>query len=304
MRWEKKGLIFGANKHSDWMDNSALQPTPLMLGDTIRLFTGFRNKDGVSRVGYVDVDANNPSKILSVSQTPCLDVGEDGCFDDNGVAPCAVVKDGDALYLFYAGYNIGYHVRMTIFSGLAVSHDDGKTFERVSRVPIMERTDHSPLFRVVHTALKDNGGWKIYYGEGEKFIQGAKKTLPVYNISLIETKNFMDLNKDGVSVLRGIGEEYRLGRPYVVKENGLYRMFFGGGTEKVTYKLAYAESLDGIHWKRDDAKLNLDFSPSGWDSEMTAYPSFVRYKDKAYIFYNGNNYGWDGFGYAELIEDD
>ena len=30
---------------------------------------------------------------------------------------------------------------------------------------------------------------------------------------------------------------------------------------------------------------------------------FVEYKGKTYLFYNGNNYGYDGFGYAELLNE-
>ena len=40
--------------------------------------------------------------------------------------------------------------------------------------------------------------------------------------------------------------------------------------------MAYAESEDGVNWNRNDAKLNLGLSESGWDSEMMAYPAFVR----------------------------
>lgn len=79
-------------------------------------------------------------------------------------------------------------------------------------------------------------------------------------------------------------------------------MFFCAGSEDLAYKLAYAESDDGVNWIRDDNKLNISLSSSGWDSQMMAYPAVVRYKDKTYLFYNGNNYGYDGFGYAELIE--
>lgn len=303
MLWEKKGIIFGACKNNEWMDNSALQPTPIVLGDVIRVFAGFRDKNGVGRVGFVDVDANDPSKILKVSDKPCLDVGEPGCFDDNGVVPCAIAKVEDKLYLFYAGYNIGYHVRMTIFSGLAVSNDNGETFHRCSRVPVMERTENETLFRVAHTVLWDDNAWKVYYGAGNRFIQGKKKTLPVYEIEYIQKESFAELNNEGKTILHNEGCEYRIGRPYVVKENGLYRMFFCKGTEDITYRLAYAESKDGENWDRRDDKLNLDLSDTGWDSQMMAYPAFIRYKDKAFLFYNGNNYGYDGFGYAELLHE-
>ncbi len=54
---------------------------------------------------------------------------------------------------------------MTIFSGFAISEDNGETFHRASNVPAMERTHNETLFRVVHTALYDDGKWKMYYGE-------------------------------------------------------------------------------------------------------------------------------------------
>ena len=49
--------------------------------------------------------------------------------------------------------------------------------------------------------------------------------------------------------------------------------------------------------------LGFERTVGGWDSDMAAYPSVIRYKDKTYMFYNGNNFGHEGFGYAELICD-
>ncbi len=80
-------------------------------------------------------------------------------------------------------------------------------------------------------------------------------------------------------------------------------MFVGVGTEEVAYRLIYAESDDGEHWKRMDNLLNLTMSENGFDSEMMAYPAFIRYQDKGYLLYNGNNYGYEGFGYAELLKE-
>lgn len=303
MEWLRKGIIFGANNNTGWMNNSALQPTPIVLGDIIRIFVGIRDSNGVGRVGFVDVDANCPSKILRVKDTPCLDIGEPGHFDDNGVVPCAITESDGKLYLFYAGYNIGYHVRMTIFSGLAISKDNGETFYRYSKVPVMERTENEALFRVIHTAIKEESGWRMYYGAGNKFIQGKNKTLPVYEIEMLYVEDLDGLKNEGNILIHNQGNEYRVARPYVVKDRGIYKMFFCKGTEEITYRLAYAESEDGLHWERKDEKLNLDLPESGWDSEMMAYPAFVRYGEKAYLFYNGNNYGYSGFGYAELVNE-
>ena len=79
-------------------------------------------------------------------------------------------------------------------------------------------------------------------------------------------------------------------------------MFYGYSTEESPYKLGYAFSKDGIDWTRDDENVGIDLSSSGWDSEMMAYPSIVSVDGKTRLFYNGNNYGEDGFGYAELYQ--
>jgi hypothetical protein len=91
-----------------------------------------------------------------------------------------------------------------------------------------------------------------------------------------------------------------VGRPYVIKDGPLYRMFFGAGSKENGYRLAYAESADGVNWTRKDNEVGIDVSASGWDSQMQAFPSIVSYDAQTYLFYNGNDYGREGFGYAVL----
>src|SRR5688572_16663385 len=168
MKWEKKGLIFGPTGDSDWAKHSALQPTPYLNSATrsIRIFSGFRDSDGVSRVGFVDVCAETPEKVLRVSDKPALDVGIPGTFDENGVVPCAVIEREGRLFLFYAGYQLGRKVKFHVFGGLATSDNGGETFTRYSRVPVCDRTDQELYFRVIHTMMFDEGRWKAWYGAG------------------------------------------------------------------------------------------------------------------------------------------
>ena len=64
------------------------------------------------------------------------------------------------------------------------------------------------------------------------------------------------------------------------------------------YRIGYAESLDGINWERKDSLVGIDVSENGWDSEMICYPSIIDVNHNRYLFYNGNNNGRNGFGYA------
>lgn len=301
MKWQKLGLIYGPDGSSTWAKHSALQPTPVVLSDRIRVFCGFRNEDGVSRAGFVDVAKDDPTTVLGVSDDPVLDVGDIGAFDQHGVVPCAVVRVEDELRMYYAGYQRGTEVRFQAFCGLAISKDNGASFTRYSHLPVLNRTPEESLFRAIHSILFENGKWRVWYGGGSGFVAGKAKTLPVYNIRYMESDdgvNFPDHGALAVDLLPG---EHRVGRPYVIKTDGTYRMFFGKGSEADAYQLAYAESQDGYAWTRLDEKIGLTRSESGWDSVMMAYPAVITSEGETYLFYNGNDYGREGFGCARLI---
>jgi hypothetical protein len=302
MRWSKRGVIYAPDGSMPWAVQSALQPTPLQLSaDVLRLFVGFRDANGVSRVGYIDVDANNPSHLLGVSPSPVLDIGVPGTFDDNGVVPSAIACHGGRLYLHYAGYQLGVKVRFTVLGGLAVSDDGGHSFHRVSTVPVLERTPEELYFRVAHSALYENGRWRVWYGGGNRWIQSGDRTLPVYDIRYLESTDGESFPKSGRVIMENSGpDEHRVARPYVIRHGGLFKMFYSIGTQSKTYRLGYAESPDGLHWRRMDDRLGLEPSPDGWDSRMMAYSSVVLHGERAYLFYNGNDYGATGVGYAVL----
>jgi hypothetical protein len=66
------------------------------------------------------------------------------------------------------------------------------------------------------------------------------------------------------------------------------------------YRIGYAVSDDKKTWKRMDETVDIHPSESGWDSEMVCYPDVLQTNEKTFLFYCGNNYGRDGFGYVEL----
>jgi hypothetical protein len=96
------------------------------------------------------------------------------------------------------------------------------------------------------------------------------------------------------------GDEFGFGRPYVIHEDGRYRMWYSSRTVSKGYRIGYAESDDGLAWTRRDELAGIDVSASGWDAEMACYPYVQRTPFGRYMFYNGNNYGESGFGVAVL----
>ncbi|MFQ5751293.1 MAG: hypothetical protein ACE5HI_04785, partial [bacterium] len=65
-------------------------------------------------------------------------------------------------------------------------------------------------------------------------------------------------------------------------------------------RIGYAESENGLDWIRKDEEVGIEVSDEGWDSEMICYPAVISVNGTTYMFYNGNNNGETGFGYAQL----
>ena len=103
MKWKKKGLIFNVSNEYPWQNQFAMLPTPIIVDDRLRVFLGFCDKDNVGRIGYVDVNPDNPTEIIEVSRKPVLDIGRRGCFDDNGVVPISILKKDNKIFLYYIG---------------------------------------------------------------------------------------------------------------------------------------------------------------------------------------------------------
>ncbi|MCR5260454.1 MAG: hypothetical protein K6C94_01310 [Candidatus Gastranaerophilales bacterium] len=304
MKWENKGLIYRPDGKNGWDDNTFIAPLPLQVDEnTLRIYGTVRDKEGAGRLSYIEVDANNPKIIKKTIDKPLVDIGRPGMFDDNGVVAVGLLPLKDEIRIYYAGYTLGTKVRHFDFTGLAISKDGGLTFKKYSEIPICDRIEGEELTRAIQMVLYENGIYRAYYVGGSGFVQGKTKAISQYDLRYMESKDGIHFpNVVGKTVIPIEKGCYRVGKPYIVKENGIYKMFYSdGGDDGALYRLAYAESPDGLEWTKKD--LNLPLSEKGWDSQMAEYPSFIRVNGKAYLFYNGNNYGYDGFGYAELIEE-
>ena len=303
--WKKKGLIYCPNGEHEWEIDTFMTPHAMKIEDgIIRIWGGVRDKDGISRIKYIDVSEENPSKILYVSDKPALDIGNPGCFDDNGVILGDIIQVQDKLYMYYVGFQHVEKVKFYAFSGLAISNDKGKTFQRYSEVPVLDRSPRGRFGRCIHTVLYEENIFKCYYAiiNDWKIING--RTYPVYNIWYITSKDGINWSPEDKHLCIDVqGNEYRIGRPKVYKCKDGYEMYYTRDTISKEYLAGYAVSDDGIIWTRKDKKVGLMKSEEGWDSEMACYPVKVSLKDKEYLFYNGNGMGKTGVGYAEVMEE-
>lgn len=299
-RWEKLGRVYVAKGERPWAQTHAALPTSTLLDEErIRVYVAFVDGAKVGRVGYVDVEARDPRRVLAVSAEPVLDVGEPGTFDDNGVNPLWLLRHEGRLYLYYLGWQLGTRVRYYLFAGLAVSEDGGATFQRVSQTPLLDRCDGERFVRSAMSVCADGGGWKMWYVSGDSWVEGRGRLMPRYGLRYLASADPRRWGRPGrpAMALQG-SDEHGFGRPFVMRDGGRWRMWYSLRTLSAGYRLGYAESADGLTWERMDDAVGIEPSAEGWDSEMVCYSFLQPTRYGTYLFYNGNDYGATGFGVA------
>jgi predicted GH43/DUF377 family glycosyl hydrolase len=304
MRWQKKGLIYCATGAKPWSALYAMMPTPVLLPDrkVIRIYAGVTSSDKFGRTIAIDLDKDDPSIVIAIyDDEPVLDLGEPGSFDDSGAVPSSVLIVDEVEYLYYVGFQRTQKVPYMLFPGLAVK-EPGKAFKKHSQAPIMDRASGSPVSLAAPSVMHDRGKYRMWLWIGQKWINVDDKLFVQATIGCAESDDAISwrIVKHDCIVPR-LPEEFSVGRPWVVKEDGMYKMYYSVRFVRKMYRLGYAESADGLNWIRKDEQLGLSVSEEGWDSNMICYPSVITVGERTYMFYNGNNNGETGFGWAEKV---
>lgn len=310
MKWEKKGFICSHETFDlPWYKMNSMVPLPYLYDDsTIRIFLTMCDSENIGRIGYVDVEADNPSIIKGYSKEPLIDIGINGTFDDNGVVTASLLKDSDSLYMFYSGYQLAVKVPYLIFTGLAVSNDNGCSFKKITdQVPLLDRIPGEIANRCVPFVIKENNIYKMWYTASvdDGWVDGKTKKEPLYNLKYMESDNL--LNWNGLQSKTVIDfndkDEHGICKSVIWKEDNLYKIIYSLRYLSKGYRLGYAESKDGIQWVRMDDQVGITISSGdAFDNDMVCFGERLTYKNKVYLFYSGNHYGMEGIGYAELVE--
>jgi hypothetical protein len=310
MKWIKKGNIFQPNHNFEWMVSHASIPVVDRIDqETLRIYFGTRDEKGRSITTYLLTSSEEPKIVKYLHDAPILPLGRLGTFDDNGIMPSWLVNHGNVKYLYYIGWNPQITVSYRLSIGLAISEDNGLTFSKISEGPIMDRAIDEPYFNTAPCVIIENHIWRMWYVSctGWDIINNHPE--PFYQVKYAESADGIHWRRTGKVCIDYDEFTQAIARPCVFKDQGLYRMIYSyrstinyRNDPNQSYRLGYAESLDGLEWIRNDEEVGIDRSTEGWDSQMIEYSFYYLYKDKKYLFYNGDGFGKTGFGYAILQE--
>jgi hypothetical protein len=316
MKWNKLGKIFDPTEHPLPHNCFAFAQSPqtLVLEDRVRIYFSTREKDStgkfLSHIAYVDFD-KNMQEMLDLSSHTVISLGGLGCFDEHGIFPVNVMPDGDRVLAYTTGWNRKVSVSADASIGLAISYDNGVTFEKHGKGPIMAASLNEPFLVADAFVAMYEGLYHMWYIYGTKWKKFVENEAPdrVYKIAYATSNDGVNWQRDGRLIIEDkLNEDECQALPTVFELDGRYHMYFcyrqahGFRTESDSaYRLGYAWSDDLLNWNRDDDSAGIAVAEDGWDSKMQCYPHTFKVDGKVYMLYNGNEFGRTGFGLAELV---
>ena len=302
--WRKLDLRFNVENVHAWAKTHAMMPCVHRLDeDNFLIFFSPRDAHNQSRPASVKLNMQTMT-FSGLSPEPLLELGDLGAFDDSGIMPTSLVRQGELLYMYYNGWTLGKKIPFWSFNSVAVSKDNGATFAKLSQSPlVLFRDDVDPYSTFAPFVICEAGIWRMWYVSCTKWTYEQQKPKHYYHIKYAESNDGIHWERQGKVCIDFSSEhEYAIARPMVIKEQGIYKMWYSyrATASVATYRVGYAESRDGLDWKRMDNQVKLDTSASGWDSEMVCYAYVFDHRRERYMLYNGNGYGKTGLGLAIL----
>jgi hypothetical protein len=302
--WIKKGHIFSNNVYNTgYAQDAFIDP---IENDVWRIYYSTRTNDITSLPFFIDVEANNPLNILNIKEEPLFYPGTLGSFDENGITMTSIVNVGEEKFLYYCGWNRRKTTPYSLSIGMVIVKKNGELFDKKFKGPILDRNKYDPIAVSAPMVIFDESIFKMWYITFTDWILVNNNLEPIFIIKYATSKNGIDWETSPDVCLESDYYGESLARPWVIKDNGIYKMWFSSrgargyrNKDGEHYEIQYAESLDGKNWKRIKSKNNIiTLSEAGWDSEMLAYASVLKNNNKYFMLYNGNDFGKTGFGLA------
>ena len=279
MKWSKKGLIY----------NSFHSQLPIIQkhGDCYKCYLTPRNENNQSYIRQINFKLNP----LVVEDCGCV-LEPSHHFDCDGTMTSCVVQSNQQEYLYYTGWR---KLDSPFYQhNICLAIDFEKLTEPVIKSNASDFGICSSPFIMIESKWRM---WFISGNNGDGWVENRGVLSPTYTIHYAESNDGIEWIRSKVNFHREHREIFS--RPFVFKEDGIYKMLYSKMImdDKKRYDIGYAESKDGISWKRLDAEAGIKPSGEGWDSDSVAFPWII----DNYLFYAGNDFGKGGFGYAERI---
>lgn len=316
MKLRRIGHIFNPSEYDFGRLSAgyAQSPQVLCFADFTRVYFSTRtiDKSGkyLSHVSFAEFSPDFQS-LKRVSTHEVVPLGELGCFDEHGIFPFHVVRHANRILGYTCGWSRRLSVSVETGVGLSESFDDGETFVKYGTGPILSCSAREPFLVGDAFVLHDGSSFHMWYIFGTQWVAlGADAAERTYKIGhAISADGRIWVKEEGRQIIPDVlGSEECQALPSVIQIGSDFHMFFCfresfdfRKTDGRGYRLGHAVSNDLIRWRRTVADLEYLGPPERWDSTMQCYPHAFVSGGRAYLLYNGNEFGRFGFGAAEVL---
>ena len=289
-------MLFCPDGYSSWMHSHASNPTAVVQPDgLVKIYFSPRDQENRAHIGYVIVDPMQNWRTVEIADKPVVVPGKIGAFDHRGCSMgCFATAPNGDVYIYYLGWNLAHDVPFRNSIGCWVQRGGEGEFERLSDGPVMDRDLVDPFSISYPFIMKEGDIYHMWYGSHKQW--GATTDDMIHGLKYAKSLDALHWDRTNIQCIDTTPEQYAFSRPWVIKEDGLYKMWysFRGGK----YRIGYAESFDGLQWDRKDSEAGITVSDQGWDDTMVCYPCVFDFDGSRYLLYNGNGYGSTGIGLA------
>ena len=216
---------------------------------------------------------------------PVMSRGGAGDWDAVDVLNPSVIRQGEAYYNFYSGFD-----GKTWHTGLAVSAD-GIAWHKEGRILSPEPGASSKTnweggaIAANGSAIADESGILYYYQAGVgNHVQ----------IGLARSRNGHQWVRSGAPVLPvgpwGSWDERGVGDPYVIRVRGNYYMFYLGQDRARRQRIGVAVSRDGVSWQKLRSNPILELGEYGaFDANGLGEPAVWSARGYYWMLYTGRD---------------
>lgn len=290
-------------------------PSGVSINGTLRVYFSARS---VMESGTVSVpmslDLSADYRVTSLNAKVLSGGPRDGAFDEHGIFPLSPVRVGDKIWAYPTGWSRRQSVDVETQVGLAISSNNGKTFDPVGAGSVLGPSLHEPFLVgdacVMRLSPSEWHAWFIYGIEWRRGVSSPRAER-IYKIGHAASSDGVhwsrELRKGGSRcVPDAIGPDECQAMPSVIRLGNTFHMLFcfreafGFRTDSQrSYRIGHAYSDDLVTWRRSDMPRETWLDGS-WNSQMQCYPNVFMHGGRVLVAHNGNSFGQSGFGLSEV----
>ena len=305
--WRREGLLVGVSRNHPWWATHAQPPTVLPVSDRLwRVYFAARDRANRAHIVAVDIDPGQRMRVVAEHLDPTLAPGPPGTFDHSGMGPSYALKIDGRVLLYYTGVSRRQDVPHQHAIGLAVSDDGGLTFRKAAQGPVFATGPLDPYFSSVPTVLKTDTGFRMWYVSGTAWCRIGDAVEPRYEICTTTSADGLIWDSRSAVALPLRTPWSGLGRGWVTETEGRLRLWlchrgddFRNGGDRAYRMASVSLDADGVATGPIEPLVFANPpGPDDFDSWMQAYACVEPYQGELHMFYNGNDFGRQGFGWA------